>query len=196
MDQKRKALAVLLFGLLFCVACGRGAEQEENAPKKDGIEETTGEISSDMEGTIEVAENLPDRDIKLPEYLEQEKEESPAPKEEEETVYHLSGEEQTKEAREIARRIEDGVREILANKEYYPHIAGISVNSECTEFNVKFSSRDISLYESVLQMSFCIMGNKFQLYQGKQENELMTVVNYIDADSGEIFSTGNSGEIE
>lgn len=45
-------------------------------------------------------------------------------------------------------------------------------------------------------MSLCIVGDRFQLYQGKQENELMTVVNYIDGDSGEIFNSVNSQEIK
>ena len=58
------------------------------------------------------------------------------------------------------------------------------------------SSRELSLYENVLHMSLCIVGDRFQLYQGKQENELMTVVNYIDGDSGEIFNSVNSQEIK
>lgn len=99
-------------------------------------------------------------------------------------------------ARQVALQIEDSINQVLADKEYYPHVIGISVNPECTEFNVTFSSRELSLYENVLSMSLCIVGDRFQLYQGKQENELVTVVNYVDADSGEIFSTANSKEIE
>ena len=58
------------------------------------------------------------------------------------------------------------------------------------------SSRELSLYENVLHMSLCIVGDRFQLYQGKREGELMTVVNYIDENTGEIFNTINSREIE
>ena len=194
-NMKKKVLAALILGMLFCTGCGKEAETEEVAE----------EISATMEGTIEVVEDLPERDIEIPEYMKseedlsrEEEEEDAADhlEEEEKTTAHLSGEEQTEAARQIAGQIEDSINQVLADKDYYPNITGISVNAECTEFNVTLSSKEISLYENVLPMSLCIVGNKFQLYQGKQEDELMTVVNYIDADSGEIFSTINSGEIE
>ena len=85
---------------------------------------------------------------------------------------------------------------MLTDKDYYPNITGISVNPECTEFNVTLSGRETSLYENVLPLSLCIVGDKFQLYQGKSEDELMTVVNYIDGNTGEIFVTTNSEDIE
>ena len=96
----------------------------------------------------------------------------------------------------MAAQIEDSINQVLADKEYYPNVTGISVNPECTEFNVTFSSKNLSLYENVLHMSLCIVGDKFQLYQGKQEGELMTVVNYIEVDSGEVFNTITSKEIK
>lgn len=107
----------------------------------------------------------------------------------------MSGEEQTEQARQIAEHIEDSVNEVLTNKEYYPNITAISVNSDCTEFNVTLSGREVSLYENVLPMSLCIVGNKFQLYQGKDADELMTTVNYIDEKSGDVFSSTNSNDI-
>ena len=82
-------------------------------------------------------------------------------------------------------------------------VTGISVNPECTEFNVTLSGRELNLYENVLPVSLCIVGDKFQLYQGKLESELMTVLNYIDEDSGGVkiekefnreIATGASGK--
>lgn len=186
--KKTKTLITLLTSsAILCTACGGKAETEA-APV--------------MEGSIEVAENLPDRDIKVPDYLQEGNEEDSSaenPDSEEsgeESAQHLSGEEQTEKARQVAGQIEDSINEVLTNKDYYPNVTGISVNPECTEFNVTFSSRELSLYENVLHMSLCIVGDRFQLYQGKQEGELMTVVNYVDADSGEIFNTINSKELE
>ena len=164
---QKKVLAALILGMLLCTGCGKEAEPEEI------IEET----SSTMEGTIEVVEDLPDRDIEIPEYmkseedLSQEEEEGDAVdhlEEEEKPADRLSGEEQTEAARQIAGQIEESINQVLADKDFYPNITGISVNSECTEFNVTLSSKEISLYENVLPMSLCIVGNKFQLYQGKQ----------------------------
>lgn len=155
-----------------------------------------------MEGIIEIVEELPDRDIKVPDYLAEGNEEEPngenqdSVKGGEEPVYHSSGEEQAEKARQVAVQIEDSINQVLADKDYYSNVTGISVNPECTEFNVIFSGRKLSLYENVLHMSLCIVGDRFQLYQGKQENKLVTVVNYIDEDSEEIFNTINSRELE
>lgn len=186
--KNKASVLLLIFGIMFCSACGDGDEADE-----------AGVV---LEGSIEVAEDLPDRDIKVPDYLMEGNERNPdeASSDLEENgegpVCHLSGEEQTEKARQIAAQIEDSINQVLADKDFYPNITGISVNPECTEFNVTFSGRGLSLYENVLPVSLCIVGDKFQLYQGKLESELMTVVNYIDEDSGEIFNTINSREIE
>ena len=195
--KKKIQLIWLVSGVILCTACSGKSETESDAESESPV----------MEGTIEVTENLPDRDIEVPEYLREETEEKSyednfneknidQEKSDDDHVYHLTGEEQIKNARQVAEQIEDSINQVLTDKDYYPNITGISVNSECTEFNVTFSNRELSLYENVLPMSLCIVGNRFQLYQGKQEDELLTVVNYIDADSGEIFSTINSKEIE
>jgi len=192
--KKKVLFTLIVSGIALCTACGGKSEAE--ADEADAV----------LEGSIEVAENLPDRDIKVPDYLKGEEEEEfkekeineedPDPADEEEPVYHLSGEEQVEKAHQVAEQIEDSINQVLTDKEYYPNVTGISVNPECTEFNVTFSSKDLSLYENVLHMSLCIVGDRFQLYQGKQEEELLTVVNYIDGESGEIFNTINSKEIE
>lgn len=175
--KKKVSVLLLIFGIMFCSACG-------NEEKADG----EGAV---LEGSIEVVEELPDRDIMVPDYLGENEEVLS-----EEEPVHLSGEEQTEKARQVAAQIEESINQVLTDKDYYPNVTGISVNPECTEFNVTFSSRELSLYENVLHMSLCIVGDKFQLYQGKQQEELMTVVNYIDEESGEIFNTINSRELE
>ena len=201
-NVKKKLLFTSLAAVLsLCTACGGSSEAGANT---SGGEEGGSPV---MEGSIEVAENLPDRDIMVPDYLKEEDdgdfeekeidEENTGQEEDEgETSYYLSGEEQAEKARLVAAQIEDSINQVLADKEHYPNVTGIAVNPECTEFNVTFSSQELSLYENVLHMSLCIVGNRFQLYQGRSEEELQTIVNYIDADSGEIFNTINSREIE
>lgn len=210
--KKKMLITLVVSGIILCTACA-GKEGTESGEGKDGDAGTASEgASAVMEGAIEVAQDLPDRDIRVPEYLKGETEEKPGGEKADEgnsneenpdqekkggdSVYHLSGEEQAENARRVAAQIEDSINQVLADKDYYPHITGISVNPECTEFNVTFSGRELSLYENVLPMSLGIVGNRFQLYQGKQEEELLTVVNYIDGGSGEIFNTFNSKEIE
>ena len=126
MCNKKKKMSVLLLGLgiTFCSACGG--------------EERTDKTGPVMEGSIEVEADLPDRDIKVPDYLmegeeQNSNEESNSDLKEgaEEPVYHLSGEEQSEKARQVAAQIEDSVNQVLADKEFYPNVAGISVNSAC-----------------------------------------------------------------
>ena len=189
--KKKLFIILLLLAVVLCMACGERTESKDTLAQ----EETADGLSAVMEGTIDVADDLPERDIKIPDHLTEESEGTGA-EGGEESVYHMTGEEQAGAAREIAEQIEDSINQVLADKDFYPDIVGISVNPECTEFNVTFSGRELSLYENTLRVSLCIVGDRFQLYQGKGEDELLTVVNYIDADSGEIFSTMNSREIE
>lgn len=185
--------AAVLFAVLFCVGCG-SKEEEEPVIQEIIAEEIPEETpASALEGNIEVTQDLPDREISVPDYL---KENTDSEEDAEETVLQMSGEEQAEEAGQIADHIKESIDQVLTDKDYYPNITGISVNPECTEFNVTLSSREVSLYENVLPLSLCIVGNKFQLYQGKNEDELMTVVNYIDEKTGEIFSTTSSEDIE
>ena len=57
MRNKKRKISVLLLvvGVMFCAACGG--------------EERADETGAVMEGAIEVAEDLPDRDVKVPDYL-------------------------------------------------------------------------------------------------------------------------------
>ena len=189
--KKKLFIILLLLAVALCMACGERTESKDTLAQ----EEMADGQSAVMEGTIDVADDLPERDIKIPDHLTEESE-GTGSEGGEESVYHMTGEEQAGAAREIAEQIEDSINQVLADKDFYPDIVGISVNPECTEFNVTFSGRELSLYENTLRVSLCIVGDRFQLYQGKGEDELLTVVNYIDADSGEIFSTMNSREIE
>ena len=136
MRNKKRKISVLLLvvGVTFCAACGG--------------EERADETGAVMEGAIEVAEDLPDRDVKVPDYLtegdEQGSNEENSDLEEgiEEPVYHLSGEEQAEKARQVAAQIEDSINQVLADKEFYPNVTGISVNPECTEFMLCFQAEN------------------------------------------------------
>lgn len=197
MKTRRIIISILLI-MMLCTGCGNAEETKESSIAEETVGEEETESSTALEGTIEPTQDLPESDITVPDYLQGEETGgfSEAEESKDGTVYHLSGEEQSEAAKEIATEIEDSINEVLSNKEYYPNITGISVNETCSEFNVTFSSQDITLYENTLQMSLCIVGNKFQLYQGKAEDELMTTVNYIDGGSGEIFFSTNSENIK
>ena len=71
--RKKMLIPLLLVGVIFCTACSGKAEFD--GATDGSSQETADRMSSVMEGSVEVVENLPDRDIKVPEYLRGEKEE-------------------------------------------------------------------------------------------------------------------------
>lgn len=108
-------------------------------------------------------------------------------------TYHLTKEQQTEAVSLIAAQFKDSIDQVLADKEFYPHITEISISQNPTVIDVFFSGTQLNTYETTLRMSLYIAADKLQLYYGIAADEILTTVNYIDKDTGEIFSTGDSG---
>lgn len=134
-------------------------------------------------------------ELTVPSYLQGEEAASFSVVEETEDsiTYHLTKEQQTETASLLAEQFKDSIDQVLADKEFYPHITGISINQNPTVIDVFFSGTQLNTYETTLRMSLYIAADKLQLYHGIAADEILTTVNYIDKDTGEIFSTGDSG---
>lgn len=134
-------------------------------------------------------------ELTVPSYLQGEEAASFSIAEETEDsiTYHLTKEQQTEAASLLAEQFKDSIDQVLADKEFYPHITGISINQNPTVIDVFFSDTQLNTYETTLRMSLYIAGDKLQLYHGIAADEILTTVNYIDQATGEVFSTGDSG---
>lgn len=111
------------------------------------------------------------------------------------TTYELTEEQQTETAALVRAQLKDSIDQVLTDATYYPNITNITYDEGCTTFNVFFSSTELNIYETTLRMSLYMAGDKLQLYQKGSSSELLTVVNYIDHTTQEIFSTGSSDEL-
>lgn len=99
-------------------------------------------------------------------------------------TYQLDGDTRVEILNELAAEIRAGIDTVLADKEYYPNISDITVNSDCTEFTIYLTADKPNLYESSLMMSFYTVGDRYQIYNGVPSEEAATTVIYINAESG------------
>ena len=189
-------LTVFCSVTFLCTGCGKNS-----LPSQDTSvsleEKLTEESSVTLTGEIKKIEHSEGGSITVPSYLQGEETISLSPSEstEDSVTYQLDTQQQTDILNQLTNQIESSVSQVLSDKKFYPDITAISVNEDCTEFNVTFSSSEITIYETTLRMSLYIAGDKFQLYQGIPEEQISTTVNYIEASNGKVFATGSSADI-
>lgn len=166
-------------------------------------------------GHITIVSELPDADIALPEYLVSEEVEAygleavaetgngyavqagaDAEESAKQTVYHVEGEVRSQIVNETAGKIEEQLKTVLSDKKMYPLVKDIEVEKDCTEFRIYIKEGEMNLYEMALQMSFFILGDKYQVYAGKTAEEAVTTVVYIDQKSGEEIYRTDSASIK
>lgn len=99
-------------------------------------------------------------------------------------TYQLDGDTRTQILNDMALSIESSIDTILADKEYYPNISDITVNSDCTEFTIYLTVDKPNLYESTLMMSFYTLGDRYQIYNGIPMEDVKTTVIYINQVTG------------
>lgn len=107
-------------------------------------------------------------------------------------TYSLTGNERGDIIRQLSEDVTESISVILADKEHYPNITDITPNADYTEFTITLSGESINTYESMLTMSFYIVGNKYQIYNGISADETVTVVRYIDSVTGSVINETDS----
>lgn len=154
----------------------------------------------DRESMIEEVSDLPDAQIKIPAALaDEETVENPLSSDDttqadtlphgtidsDNTItYQLDGETRTQLINDLAAEIQSSIDTILADKEYYPNISDIRVNSDCTEFIISMTADEPNLYEASLMMSFYTVGDRYQIYNGVPAENAKTTVIYINEETG------------
>ena len=174
MNRKIITSVLLVFTFFSITAC---------SPKK---------AEESREQMIEEATSLPDTEIKIPssligseaDYIPESSAASATVDEDNNISYQLDGNTRAQILNALASDIENSIAEILADKEYYPNIADITVNADCTEFTVYLTTDTPNLYESTLLMSFYTLGDRYQIYNGVSLDEVKTVVVYLNQTTG------------
>lgn len=107
-------------------------------------------------------------------------------------TYSLSGNERSEIIDQLSGEITESISAILGDKDHYPNITSITPNDDYTEFTITLATGNINVYESMLVMSFYIVGDKYQIYNGVSADEAVTVVRYVDSATGAVISETDS----
>lgn len=91
--------------------------------------------------------------------------------------------------------IDEGITEILNDKETYPSLTEITYNDDLTEFTVKVDSNTYGGFEGLSALALYVSGNVYQALNATPEDQIKTIVNFVDKDTGEIIETGDSSEM-
>lgn len=107
-------------------------------------------------------------------------------------TYSLSGNERSDIINRLSGEITESISMILGDKDHYPNITSITPNDDYSEFTITLTDGNINIYESMLVMSFYIVGDKYQIYNGVNAEEAVTIVRYVDSATGAVISETDS----
>ena len=96
---------------------------------------------------------------------------------------------------EFKGSIDESLTEILNDKETYPSLTEITYNEDLTEFTVKVDPATYGEFEALSAIGLHIAGNVYQALNAVPENQIKTIVNFVNKDTGEIIETGDSSKM-
>lgn len=185
-----KKINKLITATSLCILLCSGCSPTQQAP-------VTPEVSVDLSEKQQVSQS--DADITIPSILigdeiSQIQADGTAADNGDGTVtYSLKGDEIDSILYQIEQNISDSIQDILDNDDYYPNITAITHDADCTSFTISLADGQMSIYESMLVMSFYTIGNRYQIYSGIPADQAVTTVIYInDADNAVISKTDST----
>ena len=96
----------------------------------------------------------------------------------------------------VKASIDDTIHSILTDKENYSSFDSITYNDNVTVFDVNVDPATYGGLQSLSALSFYVIGNMYQALNAVPENELKTVVNFVNKDTGEVIESGDSTALE
>lgn len=91
--------------------------------------------------------------------------------------------------------IDESLAEMLNDKETYPSFTEITYNEDLTEFTVKVDPATYGGLEALSAIGLYIAGNIYQALNAVPEDQIKTIVTFVNKDTGEIIETGDSSEM-
>lgn len=92
--------------------------------------------------------------------------------------------------------IDEGINEILADKENFSSFDSITYNDDVTEFTVNVDPNTYGGLQSMAAMAFYIQGNMYQAFNAVPSDQIKTVVNFVNKDTKEVIESGDSTQME
>lgn len=193
MKKKSKKMTNLITTTSLCILLCSGCSPTQQAP-------VTPEISVDLSEKQPV--NQPDADITIPSILIGEElsqiqaDNTPVDNGDGTVTYSLKGRELDSILQQIADSLSDSIQDILDNDDYYPNITEITHDADYTSFTISLSDGQMSMYESMLVMSFYTIGNRYQIYSGVPADQAVTTVIYVNDADNSVISRTDSTSVE
>lgn len=193
MKKKSKKMKNLIATTSLCILLCSGCSPTQQAP-------VTPEISVDLSEKQPV--NQPDADITIPSILIGEElsqiqaDNTPVDNGDGTVTYSLKGGELDSILQQIADSLSDSIQDILDNDDYYPNITEITHDADYTSFTISLSDGQMSMYESMLVMSFYTIGNRYQIYSGVPADQAVTTVIYVNDADNSVISRTDSTSVE
>lgn len=193
MKKKSKKMKNLITTTSLCILLCSGCSPTQQAP-------VTPEISVDLSEKQPV--NQPDADITIPSILIGEElsqiqaDNTPVDNGDGTVTYSLKGGELDSILQQIADSLSDSIQDILDNDDYYPNITAITHDADYTSFTISLSNGQMSMYESMLVMSFYTIGNRYQIYSGVPADQAVTTVIYVNDADDSVISRTDSTSVE
>ncbi|MEZ3447711.1 MAG: hypothetical protein K1W30_21740 [Lachnospiraceae bacterium] len=193
MKKKSKKMKNLITTTSLCILLCSGCSPTQQAP-------VTPEISVDLSEKRPV--NQPDADITIPSILIGEElsqiqaDNTPVDNGDGTVTYSLKGGELDSILQQIADSLSDSIQDILDNDDYYPNITEITHDADYTSFTISLSDGQMSMYESMLVMSFYTIGNRYQIYSGVPADQAVTTVIYVNDADNSVISRTDSTSVE
>jgi len=92
----------------------------------------------------------------------------------------------------IKASVDDGIKEILEDKETYPSFTEIIYNDDLTQFDVMADKASFEEFQSFIALEFYMAGNLYQIVNTQPSDKVNTIVSFKDKDTGEVIESGDS----
>ena len=92
----------------------------------------------------------------------------------------------------IKETIDKSLTDMIGSKDY-PNITNVEANDDYTKFTITTKNAEPDLAESFAVMALYMYGGMYGIFAGEKVDNVQ--VDFVNADSGEIISTGNSKDM-
>ncbi len=94
---------------------------------------------------------------------------------------------------DTGKKINDALREMVGSEDY-PNITAASANDDFTNFTVTTKNKELDFAESFVAMTLYMYGGMYAVFSGEEVDNIH--VEFVNADSGEVISSGDSKDMK
>lgn len=186
---------VLCFTLLFSLTACNGKKESDSAKKSNTISAEKKIVNVEITLPASLTEEMGDEDFELNEEAKEIGIKKITKNEDGSVTMKMSKKAHKELLSKLKTAIDESIAELLADKETVPSFNNITYNDDLTEVTIQVDPELYGSFDSFYALAFYMYGNFYQAVNGVPENELKTIVNFVDMNSGEILNTGDSSKI-